>query len=345
MANRIGASSLDIEARLCVCLASASLGDKASAVVRVWPVVGVVGMVLCLGSCGRGWMQITEVGAASPSSSVLTGGIDGCASLVATSSRAIRRYTCSSAWLQRRRRGGVPRGFQVRLAQPIGSRKVIDDRRHVTLPVTFGVQIAMPVPSWLPVGWALIDEGGSEGLSASTYAKAAWRTVGHRGSDVVHRWALNNFVARHPREPTTIQGRPAIWVHSIQQPSASALVLHDDHWTLVVQDSDSTVGHDVVERIADSLTPPPPPCFICGPAVPGAWVGTVTEVSGKYGRAVVTGWLIIDSSGSASTCDDLAGRRNGVFRSNVRQDGLVHAGQGVSTKASSPGETQSSALR
>jgi hypothetical protein len=28
-------------------------------------------------------------------------------------------------------------------------------------------------------------------------------------------------------------------------------------------------------------------------------------VSGKYGRAVVTGWLVIDSSGTANICDYL----------------------------------------
>jgi hypothetical protein len=250
-------------------------------------------------------MQITEVGAASPSSSVLTGGIDGCAS---PSPRVIESDTEIHLLVSVRFSGGDEAsclgGFQVRLAQPIGSRKVIDDRRHVTLQVAFGVQIAMPVPSWLPAGWALLDEGGSGGLSRSTYAKAPG---GQSVTVEVTSSAdgLEQFRGAESEGTTTIQGRPAIWVHSIQEPAASALLLHDDHWTLVVQDSDSSVGHDVVERIADSLAPLPISTTAGAPVVPGAWVGTVSEVSGKYGRAIVTGWLVIDSSGTANICDDL----------------------------------------
>ena len=234
------------------CLASGAGCDKASAVVRVWPVVGVVGMVVCLGSCGRGWMQITEVGAASPSSSILTGGIDGCAS---PSPRVIESDTEIHLLVNVRFSGGDEQaclgGFQVRLAQPIGSRKVIDDRRHVTLPVAFGVQIAMPAASWLPDGWTLIDEGGSAGIARSTYSKALGGpsvTV----EVVSSADGLEQFRGAELDGTVTVQDRPAIWVHSIQEPAASALVLHDDRWTLIIQDNDSTVGHHVVLHRASS---------------------------------------------------------------------------------------------
>ena len=250
-------------------------------------------------------MQITEVSAASPSSSILTGGIDGCAS---PTPRVIESDTEIHLLVSVRfSGGGAPAclgGFQVRLAQPIGSRKVIDDRRHVTLPVAFGVQVATPVPSWLPDGWTLIDEGGSAGIARSRYAK----TLGGPSVTVeVNSSAdgLEQFRGAESEGSATIQFRPAIWVHSIQEPAASALVLQDDRFTLIIQDSDSTVGHDVVERIAESLSPLPLSTAAVVPAVPGAWVGTVSEVSGKYGRAVVTGWLVVDSSGTASICDEL----------------------------------------
>ncbi|MBK5333907.1 MAG: hypothetical protein JJD93_18165 [Ilumatobacteraceae bacterium] len=250
-------------------------------------------------------MQITDVGAASPSSSVLTAGIDGCAS---PSPRVIESDTEIHLLLNVRFSGGDEQaclgGFQVRLAHAIGSRKVIDDRRHATLPVAFGVQIAMPVPSWLPDGWTLTDEGGSAGFARSTYAKALGApsvTVNLTSSAD----GLEQFRGAESEGTATVQRRPAIWVHSIQEPAASALILHDDHWTLIIQGSDSTIGHDVVERIAESLAPLPLSTAAFAPTVPGAWVGTISEVSGKYGRAVVTGWLVIDSSGSASICDDL----------------------------------------
>jgi hypothetical protein len=162
----------------------------------------------------------------------------------------------------------------------------------------------MPMPSWLPAGWTLIDENGVEGLSRSTYAKAPGEesvTVELTSSAD----GLEQFRGAESERTATIQGRPAIWIHSIQQPAASALVLHDDHWTLIVQDSDSTVGHDVVERIAQSLVPLPISATAAAPVVPGAWVGTVSDVSGKYGRAVVTGWLVVDRTGIANICDDL----------------------------------------
>ena len=162
----------------------------------------------------------------------------------------------------------------------------------------------MPVPSWLPAGWAVIDEGGFEGVSRSTYAKAPG---GQSVTVEVTSSAdgLEQFRGADSEGSATIQGRPAIWVHSIQEPAASALILHDDHWTLIIQDSDSTVGHDVVERIAESLAPLPFSTNAATPLVPKAWVGTVSEVSGKYGRAVVTGWLVVDGRGTASICDDL----------------------------------------
>ena len=250
-------------------------------------------------------MQITEVSAASRSSSILTGGIDGCATPVP---RVIESDTEIHLLVNVRFSGGDEKaclgGFQVRLAQPIGSRKVIDDRRHVTLPVAFGVQIAMPVPSWLPAGWAVVDEGGFEGLSRSTYAKAP----GEQSVTVVVTSSadgLEQFRGADSEGTAFVQGRPAIWVRSIQEPAASALVLHDDHWTLIVQDSDSTIGHDIVERIAESLAPLPISTTAVAPTVPEAWVGTVSSVSGKYGRAVVTGWLVVASTGTASICDDL----------------------------------------
>ena len=213
-------------------------------------------------------MQITEVGAASPSSSILTGGIDGCAS---PSPRVIESDTEIHLLVSVRFSGGDEAaclgGFQVRLAQPIGQRQVIDDRRHVTLPVAFGVRIAMPVPSWLPAGWAVIDEGGFEGVSRSTYAKAPG---GQSVTVEVTSSAdgLEQFRGADSEGSATIQGRPAIWVHAIQEPAASALILHDDHWTLIIQDSDSTVGHDVVERIAESLAPLPFSTNAAAPLVP-----------------------------------------------------------------------------
>lgn len=305
MANRLDPFSPDIGSRLFACLAWGESRGKAFGVARVWTVLGVVGMVVCLGSCGRGWMQITEVAAASPSSSTLTGGIDGCAS---PQPRVIESDTEIHLLVSVRFNGGDEKaclgGFRIQLAQPIGSRKVIDDRRHVALPVIFGVHIALPVPLWLPAGWTLIDEGGSEGTTRSTYAKA------QGGPSVAVELTsstdgLEQFRGAATEGTPTVQGRPAIWVHSIQEPAASALILHDDQWTLIVQDTDSTVGHDVVERIAESLAPMPLSTAAATPTVPGAWVGTVSEVSGKYGRAVVTGWLLIDSSGSATICDDL----------------------------------------
>jgi hypothetical protein len=65
-------------------------------------------------------MQITEVGAASPSSSVLTGGIDGCAT---PTPRVIESDTEIHLLVSVRFSGGDEKaclgGFQVRLAQPI----------------------------------------------------------------------------------------------------------------------------------------------------------------------------------------------------------------------------------
>ena len=187
-----------------------------------------------------------------------------------------------------------------RLSSPAGLTAALP-RRHALSRAT---RRSIFSSAWLPDGWTLTDEGGSAGFARSTYAKALGApsvTVNLTSSAD----GLEQFRGAESEGTATVQGRPAIWVHSIQEPAASALILHDDHWTLIIQGSDSTIGHDVVERIAESLAPLPLSMAAFAPTVPGAWVGTISEVSGKYGRAVVTGWLVIDSSGTASICDDL----------------------------------------
>jgi hypothetical protein len=44
---------------------------------------------------------------------------------------------------------------------------------------------------------------------------------------------------------------------------------------------------------------------VAAPTLPAAWAGSVADVSGKYGKATVTGWLVIDSGGNATLCDQL----------------------------------------
>lgn len=79
----------------------------------------------------------------------------------------------------------------------------------------------------------------------------------------------------------------------------------DDDWTLVIQDLHSDLGRDDVERIANSLTPFPLAGSVAAPTLPQAWCGPVADVLGHEGKAVVTGFLVIDGSGNSSICDKL----------------------------------------
>ena len=194
--------------------------------------------------------------------------------------------------------------FEVQLADPIGSRKVIDDRRHTALSVTLALPLAMPAPSWLPGGWTLQQEGGVGGDSVSVYGKVAGGpSVSVSLTSVAD--ALERFRGAPIDGTAAVKGRSALWAHPVDQPGASALIVHDEHWTLIVQDNDSTVGHDSVERIANSLTPFPFPDTVVVPSLPQAWTGNVADVRGKEGRATVRGWLVIDDSGESTICDEL----------------------------------------
>ena len=117
--------------------------------------------------------------------------------------------------------------------------------------------------------------------------------------------ALERFRGAAIDGTATVQGRSAIWTRPVDQQAASALIVHDEHWTLVVQDNDSTVGHDTVERIANSLRPFPFPEVVAVPTLPERWTGAVADIRGKEGRATVQGWLVIDSNGDSTICDDL----------------------------------------
>jgi hypothetical protein len=196
---------------------------------------------VCLASCSDHWFRITEVSASSSESAILHVGVDGCAP-----SGAPPRVTETDSeihLLVSQRHGGSEllclSGFEVRLAHPVGSRKVFDERRHSVVPVTLALPIPMPAPSWLPHGWTLQQEVGALGNSESTYAAvASGPSVSIRLTSLAD--ALERFRGSSVASTATVQGRSAIWAHPIDQPGASALIVHDEHWTLVVQDADST---------------------------------------------------------------------------------------------------------
>jgi hypothetical protein len=158
----------------------------------------------------------------------------------------------------------------------------------------------MPTPTWLPEGWKLQEETGAQ---ASYGAHSAGESVSLSLTPTAE--PLEQFRGATIVGTTTVQGRTAVWTHSTDQPDVQALVVQDGSWTLVVQDLNSHLGRDGVERIANSLTPFPLADRVVAPVLPKAWTGQVADVFGKEGKAAVTGWLVIDGSGNATICDSL----------------------------------------
>jgi hypothetical protein len=290
-------------------LANRSATIHAVLVKLAWLVAGLaaVGLGLVVWPDGDSWFAITDASASSAASSMIRVGVDGCAP---TGQPPVVVETDTEVRLSVRQRHGGDEAaclssFQITLAAPIGKRKVIDVRHHSEVPLTLALPFTMPAPTWLPEGWKLHDEAVMISGVESTYGAPnapGWSFSVTLTSDTT--WS-ESFRAATVEATTTVQGRAAIWTHSTDQPDVPALIVQDATWTLIVQELHADLGRERLERIANSLTPFPFAETVAAPVLPPAWTGPVADVLGREGKAVITGWLVIDGNGAATICDTL----------------------------------------
>ena len=99
----------------------------------------IVVTAVLLGGCTRShWVAIISATATSPAATSLTINIDGCANV--PQPRVVESDDEVHLLIDLKLDGNIKAclsGVIVDLAQPIGARKVIDDRRHAVIPITW----------------------------------------------------------------------------------------------------------------------------------------------------------------------------------------------------------------
>jgi hypothetical protein len=137
------------------------------------------------------------------------------------------------------------------------------DHRPSEVSVTTEPQVAMPAPSWLPDGWTRLAQGDRQSWYGPSSSGPRLSVELSDDPNEMQRFRGGSINA-----VTDIQGRSAVWVtNSDGLAAVPVLILHDDHWTLIVYDTDRSVKRDVIEEIASSLRPLPFPASIPTPTV------------------------------------------------------------------------------
>jgi hypothetical protein len=139
----------------------------------------VVAAALILGGCSQvRWVSITAATATGPASTSLTINIDGCADM--PDPRVVESDTEVHLLIDLKLDYGNMKsclgGTIVHLARPIGARKVVDDRRHRAIPVTWS-----PITAPVHLVGSVHELLGHEGDAAVT----AWLLIDRSGVAVL----------------------------------------------------------------------------------------------------------------------------------------------------------------
>jgi hypothetical protein len=263
--------------------------------------------VLVRTSCGDTWLSISDAWASSPQATSVQLQLADCAGSPPPPPVVTESETSVKVRLHAKDDVGLRACFSgatIRLADPLGTRKVFDEESGDSVRIHFALPFTMLAPTLLPDGWIVQSETGSDGTWRVVYGTTTIgaATITLSLSNSPDSWSA--FRGAIVDEVTTVQGRGAIWVRSADLVDGTALVVRDDPWTLVVSDDSGTLGHARVEAFAAALAPLPFPPAVAAPNPPTAWTGSVAEVAGKQGATSVTAWLLVDAAGRAALRDE-----------------------------------------